>query len=466
MEWKGKLVGAPAPAQAGLAGDAVAGTGLSRYIARPMQTTQPQRLRPLRVPSRTRTLDNGLRVVVHEDRSVPLVAVHLMFHAGSRHERSGRTGLAHLLEHLMFEGTAEVPKGGFDDLLERVGASNNGSTWWDRTNYYETVPSNAVEVALWLERDRALGFHEAVDDVMLELQRGVVINERREAYENRPYGTAEERLQAMVFPEGHPYRWPTIGYEADLRRITLEDVHDFHDRAYAPGNAVLVLAGDLAEEEAFRLAERYFGDLPKRAPLDAPPPPAAATGASAETVPDRVSFPRLYRAWAVPAYGTPEWAALDVLAYLLADGESSRLNEALVRRHEMAQEVDCWLYPTELAGMLGIQATARTGVPAADLHEVVSEILHEVATRGPDPEEVEGAIRRARRDQVLSIGGVESRAEALAYAATVLGSAEALHDSLDAYLDVTPERVAESASRLLPPDGGATLVFVPEEGGP
>ncbi|HET6762781.1 MAG TPA: pitrilysin family protein, partial [Longimicrobiaceae bacterium] len=324
-------------------------------------------LKPLRIPSRTQVLPNGLRVIAHEDRTSPLVTVHLMYHVGSKDEAPGRTGLAHLLEHLMFEGSENAPKGQFDDLLERVGGTNNGSTWLDRTNYYETVPTHAVELAMWLERDRMAHFLPVLDAEMLEVQRGVVINERRQSYENRPYGMADERLHQMLFAADHPYSWPTIGYLPDLHAITLADARTFYSTYYTAGNAVLVVAGDVSPERAFELAERYFGDLPRGPVIPrlsagaaaVPAGPATARG----TMEDDVSFPRLYQAWAVAPYGTREWVALDVLAYLLGDGESSRLQRALVRDGRMAQEVDTYLYPLERCGIWGLAATARTGVP-------------------------------------------------------------------------------------------------------
>ncbi|HEU0016197.1 MAG TPA: pitrilysin family protein [Longimicrobium sp.] len=420
----------------------------------------------LRVPSRTQVLRNGLRVVAHHDPAAPLVTVHLMFRAGSRDERPGRTGLAHLLEHLMFEGSRHAPKGHFDDLLERVGGTNNGSTWLDRTNYYETVPSHALELPLWLERDRMAFFLEGLDAPTLELQRGVVINERRQAYENRPYGLADERLHELLFPAEHPYSWPTIGYMRDLEAITLDDARAFYAAYYAPGNAVLVLAGDIPEERAFTLAERYFGDLPAGPDLPPspepalPPPPAAAR----ETMEDDVSFPRLYQAFATPAYGTRDWVALDVLAFLLADGDSSRLQRALVRDGRLAQDVDTYLYPTALCGLFGVVATARSEVSAEALEDAVRRVLDDVAREGVTQEELTGAVRRVRRDQVGELSTVEERADALAYAATVLGSADALHDVLHAYGEVTAEDVRRVAAEYLAPGRAATLVVVPGAG--
>jgi zinc protease len=420
---------------------------------------------PLQIPSRTHVLANGMRVVAHEERSSPIVAVHLMYHVGSKDETPGRTGLAHLLEHLMFEGSEHCPKGEFDTLLEAVGGSNNGSTWLDRTNYYETVPSHAVELALWLERDRMAHFLPVLDDEMLETQRSVVINERRQSYENRPYGRADERLQELLFGVGHPYAWPTIGYMADLEGIKLSDVRRFYQDYYTPANAVLVLAGDVAADDAFALAEHYFSDLPAGAPTPSPtaPPTESPAGSPREVMQDRVSFPRVYRAAAVPAYGTADWVALDVLAYLLADGESSRLQRVLVRDRQLAQDVDTYLYPTELQGIFGMVATARSGVDAAVVEEALAEVIEDVARNGVPADEVAGAIRRVRRDQVASLALVEERAEALAFAATVLGAADQLELLMDSYSSVTLDDVARVAHEFLDPERAAVVTVVPSE---
>jgi zinc protease len=421
----------------------------------------------LRFPVRTHALENGMRIICHEDRSAPIVAVHLMYRAGSRDERPGRTGLAHLLEHLMFEGSLHAPKGQFDDLLERVGGTNNGSTWLDRTNYFETVPSNAVELPLWLERERMAFFLPVLDAEMLEIQRGVVINERRQSYEGRPYGMADQRLHEMLFADGHPYGWPTIGYMPDLEAITLDDARGFYQTYYTPGNAVLVLAGDLSADDGFALAERYFGDLPPGPSIPPPPLPAdlaPSADVSHETMEDDVSFPRVYAAWAVPGYGTREWVALDVLAYLLADGDSSRLQRALVREGRLAQDVDSYLYPTALCGVFGIVCTARSAVAPQALEQAVRRVLDEVANDGVTDDEVLGAVRRVRRDQVSELAMVEERAEALAYAATTLGEPEALERVMDLYAAVTPEEVRRAAEAWLGAHRGATLVVVPRAG--
>lgn len=424
------------------------------------------RLAPLSIPQRSSQLDNGMRVVVHEDRTSPIVAVHLMYHVGSKDERPGRTGLAHLLEHLLFEGSEHCPKGEFDLLLDRVGGTNNGSTWLDRTNYYEVVPTHALELALWLERERMAHFLPVLDDAMLELQRGVVMNERRQTCENRPYGLADERLHELLFGEGHPYSWPTIGYMDDLAAMSLDDAREFFTRFYTPRNAVLVLAGDVSPEVGLELAHRFFGDLPAGDPLPARPEAGGSHGDGggrrSGTLRDRVTLPRVYRAFDVPAYGTAEWVALDVLSYLLSDGESSRLQRRLVREREVALDVDAYLYPTELRGVFGIVGTARSGVEASVVEEEIERVLREVADGRIDDEEVAGAVMRARRDQLSSLAHVEERAEELAYAATVLGGADALEQVLSTYGRVTSDEVREAAARHLGAEQGAVVTVLPK----
>jgi zinc protease len=419
-------------------------------------------LQPFRIDATTRTLDNGLRVVVHEDRSSPIVAVHLMYHAGSRHEPEGRTGLAHLLEHLLFEGSENLAKGGFDELLEQVGGTSNGSTWLDRTNYFETVPTHAVELPLWLERERLAHFLPMLDEEMLALQRDVVVNERLQSTESRPYGEAEERLYRLLFGARHPYGWPVIGWMEDLQRISLEDARSFFTSHYVPSNLVLVLAGDIGSDRGFDLAERYFGDL-----ASAPAPPrtsVAATPAGMRhgSMPDRVSFPRLYRAHAVPSYGSPGWTAVDVLAYVLADGESSRLQRALVRDTQLAQEVDTYLLPTEAAGVFGMVATSRNGVAIERIGDRIDREVARIAGEGISEEELLGALRRIRSDQLSALGNMEDRAEALAHAATVLDDAEALNGVIDSYLRVDRDAVVEAAERWLIGGAGAALTVVPK----
>ncbi|HET7295634.1 MAG TPA: pitrilysin family protein, partial [Gemmatimonadales bacterium] len=228
----------------------------------------------LRVPYQRFTLPNGLQVIVHEDHSVPVVAVNTWFHVGSSDEQPGRTGFAHLFEHIMFMGSQHVPTGDFDRLLEAAGGDNNGSTTEDRTNYYEVGPSNALALMLWLDSDRMGFLLPEITADKVDLQRGVVQNERRQSYENRPYGLAEENILARLYPDAHPYHWPVIGSMADLSAATLADVRGFFRTYYTPNNATLAIAGDITAQDARRLAERYFGDIPHGPAVTrtAPPP--------------------------------------------------------------------------------------------------------------------------------------------------------------------------------------------------
>ncbi len=420
-------------------------------------------LRPLRFSHESATLSNGLRVVVHEDRTSPIVAVHLMYRAGSRDETVGRTGLAHLLEHLLFEGSEHCPKGEFDRILERVGGTNNGSTWFDRTNYYEVVPTHAVELALWLERERMAHFLPVLDREMLDIQRSVVINERKQVYENRPYGLAHEKLHQLLFPAEHPYSWPTIGYTPDLEAMTLVDARSFYERYYAPNNAVLVLAGDIGADDGFGWADRYLGDVSAnghqpadRSAID------GGTGGGTAVLEDRVSFPRVYHGYAVAPFGSHDWIVLDVLSYLLADGDSSRMQRSLVRDDELAQDVDTYLYPTQLAGIFGIVTTARSGVGVDRLLAAVDAVLDRVVDDGVTQAELAGAILRARKDHLQSLATVEERADELAYATTVLGSPARLEEQLNLYAGVTTADVQRVAAHYLDRDRRATVLVVPK----
>src|SRR5438093_2015147 len=269
----------------------------------------------LRVPYHSFTLPNGLQVLLHEDHSVPLVTVNIWYHVGSADEKPGRTGFAHLFEHIMFMGSQHVPTGEFDKLLEAAGGDNNGSTTEDRTNYYEDAPSNALPLMLWLDSDRMGFLLPEITADKVDLQRGVVQNERRQSYENRPYGLAEENILQRLYPANHPYHWPVIGSMADLQAATLADVRQFFQTYYTPNNATLAIAGDITARDARRLVERYFGDISRGpAVTRTPPPPVQAAGVVGAVLEDRVQLPRVYDAWhTVKPFGADD-ATLDVLA--------------------------------------------------------------------------------------------------------------------------------------------------------
>jgi zinc protease len=414
-------------------------------------------------PFEERTLGNGLRVIVQEDHTAPVVAVHVMYHVGSKHERPGRTGLAHLFEHLLFQGSEHVGDDKIFEYVQNAGGTLNGTTWFDRTNYFETLPANALELGLWLESDRMGFFESTISQEKLDNQRDVVKNERRQAYENRPYGLAVETLLRLAYPEGHPYRHPTIGSMEDLDAATLEDVLEFFRTYYTPNNAVLVLAGDLAADEAFALADRYFGEIP-RGPtppqVTAPvPPPAAETR---EVMRDRVQFPRVYLFHHAPGFAAPGFEAADLLCYVLASGKSSRLYRRLVYEGRVAQDVTAQLWPTEDTGGAFLIATARSGVGADRLESEVRRVLDDVLEHGVTERELEGARNRALHDLVNHLDGVGPRSDAFATAATYVERPGYVNEMFARYSAVTAEDVLRVAREWFVPERRAVLAVLPE----
>src|SRR5580765_950867 len=342
----------------------------------------PQHVPTLAVPYTQFTLPNGLHVILHEDHTVPLATVNVWYHVGSAREKPGRTGFAHLFEHLMFEGSQHVKEGEFDNLLEAAGATNNGSTETDRTNYYIDTPSNALDLALFLESDRMGYLVEAMSPERVNGQRDVVKNERRQNYENAPYGMASIEIDKMLYPEGHPYRWPTIGYMEDLTAASYDDVVEFFRKYYQPGNASLVIAGDIDPAKTRALVEKWFGDVK---PGSAPVPPidythAKLTGVSKKTIEDRVQLPRLYLSWLTPAFYKPGDAELDVVSQILAGGKNSRLYKRLVYDMQIAQDVTAFQASAALDSQFQIVVTARpadAGTPPATLIDRIKAVVDE-----------------------------------------------------------------------------------------
>jgi zinc protease len=411
-----------------------------------------------------RTLENGLRVIVQEDHTAPVVSVHVMYHVGSKHETRGRTGFAHLFEHLMFQGSEHVKDDAHFRYVQDAGGTLNGSTWFDRTNYYETLPANELELGLWLESDRMGYFESAITQEKLDNQRDVVKNERRQAYENRPYGLAMETILRMAYPEGHPYRHPTIGFMEDLDAASLEQVREFFRTFYRPDNAVLVLVGDVEADRGFELADRYFGAIPRGpgSPQVAAPPVAPSREAR-EILPDKVQFPRVYLFHHAPAFGEDGFEAADVMTCLLADGKSSRLYRKLVYEARIAQDVSASVYPTEDCGLCFIVATARPGVEATALEAAITESLDELREEVPGDAEVEGAVNRSSRELVSTLNGVGGRSDAIATSATFLDRPGYVNELFERMRHVTPEAVREVAREWVVPQRRATLHVVPRE---
>ncbi|TNH30487.1 insulinase family protein [Micromonospora orduensis] len=420
-------------------------------------------------PIETSRLDNGLRVVVSEDRTAPAVAVNLWYDVGSRHEPAGQTGFAHLFEHLMFEGSVNVAKTEHMKLIQGSGGSLNATTNPDRTNYFETVPAEHLELALWLEADRMGGLVPALTQETLDNQREVVKNERRQRYENVPYGDAWLRLLPLLYPPGHPYHHATIGSMADLNAADLATFQAFHRTYYAPNNAVLTVVGDAQAAEVFALADKYFGALPARD--DIPPAPdgrnVPATGQPAtETVTADVPAPRVYVAHRGHPFGSPGYDVLTVLATVLGSGRGSRLYQRLADGERIAQPDLVGAYGVDLAhapAPLIATATARPGVTAERLAEGLAEVVDELATVPVTAAELDRAKALLSTAWWRQMSTVDGRADTLGRYATQFGDPARAAERLPAWLAVTAEQIAETAAEVLGAADRVTLTYLPEE---
>ena len=420
----------------------------------------------LHVPYQTFTLPNGLQVLLHEDHSVPLVTVNIWYHVGSADEKPGRTGFAHLFEHIMFMGSQHVPTGEFDKLLEAAGGDNNGSTTEDRTNYYEDAPSNALPLMLWLDSDRMGFLLPEITADKVDLQRGVVQNERRQSYENRPYGLAEENILQRLYPAEHPYHWPVIGSMADLSAATLEDVRGFFRTYYTPNNATLAIAGDITPRAARQLVERYFGEVPRGPAVARPAPPAVQLGADVyATLEDRVQVPRVYDVWHTMKAFADGDATLDVLANVLAGGRSSRLYRRLVYELQIATDVVAFQDGGRLDGKFELWATARPGHDLTELERVIDEEIQKLAQAGPTPREVERA-QNTFEAQFLSrmerVGGFGGKADQLNFYNYFVGTPDYFQPDLDRYRKVTAADVQDAVRHYLAGAHRIVLSVVPQ----
>ncbi|MEU4117422.1 pitrilysin family protein [Kitasatospora sp. NPDC028055] len=410
-------------------------------------------------------LANGLRVVLSEDRLTPVAAVCLWYDVGSRHEVKGRTGLAHLFEHLMFQGSANVSNNGHFELVQGAGGSLNGTTSFERTNYYETMPAHQLELALWLEADRMGSLLAALDETSMENQRAVVKNERRQRYDNVPYGTAFEKLTALSYPEGHPYHHTPIGSMADLDAATLEDARAFFRTYYAPNNAVLSVVGDIDPEQTIAWVEKYFGSIPahdgKQPPRSGELPDTIGRELRqelAEDVPSRA----LMAAYRLPHDGTREADAADLALTILGSGESSRLYNRLVRRDRTAVAAGFGLLRLAGAPSLGWLDVKTSGdATIAQIDAAVDEELARFAAEGPTPEELERAQAQIEREWLDRLTTVAGRADELCRYAVLFGDPKLLNDALPKVLDVTAEEVQAVAKARLHPDNRAVLVYEP-----
>jgi len=408
-------------------------------------------------------LPNGLRVVLNEDHSAPLVAVNLWYHVGSKNERPGRTGFAHLFEHMLFSGSEHVGNNEHFRYVQSVGGVLNGTTFFDRTNYFETLPSNYLALGLWLESDRMGFFLPALTQEKLDIQREVVKEERRQRYDNVPYGTAFERLLHLAYNPEYSYHWPTIGSMQDLQEASLDDIREFFATWYRPDNCTLTLVGDFAPDEARRLVEQYFAGIPAGGSF----PKFEATRKPAgheirETFASLVQLPRIYRLYHLPKMGDPDWFHADLLSTVLASDKASRLDRVLVHEKQIAQDVAMYVLPTEATGIMLLQATAREGVAIEAIESAIDEEVASLALGGITEDELTRARNRAEVDFANQLVTFDSRADLLGMMSTYFNDPAMIHRWLDHYRSATADDLAHIARKYLIPENRVTSLFVPE----
>lgn len=413
-------------------------------------------------------LENGLRLILAEDHLAPVVAVNLWYDVGSRHEEPGKTGLAHLFEHMMFQGSRHVAKGEHFKYIEAAGGSLNATTWLHRTNYFESGPSGCLELFLWLEADRMGGLLDALGQETLDNQRDVVKNEKRQRYDNLPYGNWWPALIERLFPDGHPYHHPTIGSMQDLDAATVADCHAFFETHYAPNNAVLTVAGDFDPDRARDLVVKYFGGIaanPALRAAQAVPEPGPLHGPIRDLIPDRVPLSRIFGAYRSPPAGTREADAIEIASAVLAlsSSKGTRLYRELVRERRLAQDVEFWTMEFETVSVAGGSATLRPSVALEDLEAGFFETIEGLAA-GITEDEMDRARAGLEHSIIRSrLLRTSSRADWLSECATMFGDPGRVNDRIPDLLSVGTAEVVEAARNVFRPENRVEIVFVPEE---
>ena len=423
-----------------------------------LATNAPAQMKPIAFTEFD--LDNGLHVIVHEDRSTPIVAVSVMYHVGSKNEREDRRGFAHFFEHLLFEGSENIARGEFSKYVEGAGGVLNANTNGDRTYYYEVLPSNQLELGLWLESERMM--HARVDQVGIDTQREVVKEERRQRYENQPYGSILIEVLKRAYTV-HPYKWPTIGFMEDLNAASEKDYKDFYETYYVPNNAVLVVAGDVDPKEARRLVEAYFGPIARgrdltRRQVEEP----VLKGEVRDVVYDNIQLPAVVQAYRIPAYGTPDFYAVDMVNRLLSSGNSSRLQKALKDEQQKALYVGAFSFPFEDPGLAIAFAIANAGVDAQALEEAMDAEVLRLQQDLVQEEELAKLKAQLETEQVMDNARIAGVASKLASAYTFLGDARAASTEIERYLAITPKDIQRAATTYFNRDSRVVLHYLPK----
>jgi zinc protease len=417
---------------------------------------------PINLPFERYTLPNGLTVILSVDRSVPRVAVDVWYHVGSKNEKPGRTGFAHMFEHVMFTGSGNVAYGLHDRYTEGVGGFNNGSTTNDRTNYYEVVPSNYLETVLWMEADRMGFLLDKLDEAKFIAQRDIVQNERRQGTDNQPYGRAFEILTSQMVPESNPYSWPVVGYMADLQKATLDDVKEFFRLYYAPNNATIAIVGDFNPAQAKQWVAKYFGGIPRGAPITRPMvEPITATAVTRVTYENRVQVPRLHLAWPTVGETSEDDKVLDIISSILAGPRTARLTKELVYDKQSAANVSAFQATSHQHGMYVIQVTPRPEHTLTSLEDSVNEILERFKREGPTAEEMTKATAGTEFEFVAGLENVLGKAELLLRGSVFHGDPAYYRKLYAGIKSVTAADVKRVANKYFTP-GRVVLSIVPQ----
>lgn len=415
------------------------------------------------VPYEQFKLPNGLNVILHKDNTIPRITVNVWYHVGSGSEKPKRTGFAHLFEHILFEGSQNVPEGKFDQWLEAAGANNNGSTMEDRTNYYEEMPSNALDLALFLESDRMGFLIPSLNESTVDGQRDVVKNERRQSYENRPYGKAYLEMPAMLYPPDHPYSWSVIGSMEDLSAASYQDVVDFFNTFYTPSNASLVIAGDIDFKEARAKVERWFSDVPgSMKPELALPKPAVLAGERREILEDKVQLPRLMMTWLAPPAYQPGTAELSLIGDLIGGGKNSRLYKRLVFELQIAQSVYAYLDTKKFGSEFNIVATANAGVTLVQLEEVIQQELNKLKNELPQPRELDRIMNQYESSFISQLESVGNKADQLNNYYYYTGNPDYFNEDFQRFKAVGLNDISAAARLYLKDDARLIMSIVPE----
>ncbi len=407
-------------------------------------------------------LDNGLHVILHQDNSTPIVVTNIMYHVGSKNENPDRTGFAHLFEHLMFEGTKNIERGQFSEYVERAGGALNAYTSMDVTNYYELLPSNQLELGLWLESERLL--HPLIDSTAIEKEKDVVIEEKKQVYDNQPYGSLLIETVKRAFTR-HPYRWTPIGDENHIREASHQEIYDFHEMFYVPDNAVLVIAGDIDIDETKRLVEAYFGDIPKgtkeiyRPDITEP----RRDNEIRDTIYDNIQLPLVIQAYNIPARGTEDFYAVDMLGALLSRGQSSRLHRRLVDEQRVALQVMAQPFALEDPGLSLIFAFPNMGKDPKTLEDAINTELEKVRSELISEAEMEKLKNQFESQFVNTNTTMAARANSLATYHTIFNDAGRINTEIENYMSVTRENILDVAQRYFIPENRVVLYYLPEQ---